>query len=227
MVPSEVVAVRGTVLDERLDGDDDFVGAGTGAALRLGNQPVSTSHGDDCRVFGDDVEQHFLGQFKRQIWKEAGRKEVENHHNERLQTSHFQALTLCGILLFLYGLLSAVAPNLSWLLLLRGLVGFAIGAVPQSVTLYAEFLPTKQRAKCVVLLDCFWALGACFEVVLAMAVVPTLGWRWLLGLSAAPLFVFACLTPWIPESARYHVSCGQNDKALTTLEAVSGTFKSF
>ena len=125
-------------------------------------------------------------------------------------------------MLFLYGLLSAVAPNLGWLLLLRGLVGFAIGAVPQSVTLYAEFLPTKQRGKCVVLLDCFWALGACFEVVLAMAVVPNLGWRWLLGLSAAPLFVFACLTPWIPESARYHVSCGQNDKALATLENVSG-----
>ena len=35
---------------------------------------------------------------------------------------------------------------------------------PQSVTLYAEFLPTKQRGKCVVLLDCFWALGACLEV---------------------------------------------------------------
>lgn len=105
------------------------------------------------------------------------------------------ALSLCGVLLFLYGLLSAVAPSLGWLLLLRGLVGFAIGCVPQSVTLYAEFLPTKQRGKCVVLLDCFWALGACFEVVLAMAVVPNLGWRWLLGISAAPLFVFACLTP--------------------------------
>lgn len=63
------------------------------------------------------------------------------------------ALTLCGVLLFLYGLLSAVAPSFGWLLLLRGLVGFAIGCVPQSVTLYAEFLPTKQRAKCVVLLD--------------------------------------------------------------------------
>ena len=39
------------------------------------------------------------------------------------------------------------------------MVGFNIGCVPQSVTLYAEFLPNKQRGKCVVLLDCFWALG--------------------------------------------------------------------
>ncbi|XP_055690873.1 synaptic vesicle 2-related protein [Lutzomyia longipalpis] len=131
------------------------------------------------------------------------------------------ALTLCGVLLFLYGLLSAVAPSFGWLLLLRGLVGFAIGCVPQSVTLYAEFLPTKQRAKCVVLLDCFWALGACFEVALALAVAPRLGWRWLLGLSAAPLFVFAVITPWLPESARYNVACGQNDKALSTLEQIA------
>lgn len=131
------------------------------------------------------------------------------------------ALTLCGVLLFLYGLLSAVAPSFTWLLLLRGLVGFAIGCVPQSVTLYAEFLPTKQRAKCVVLLDCFWALGACFEVALALAVAPNLGWRWLLGLSALPLFVFACITPWLPESARYHVTSGQSDKALETLEQIA------
>uniref|UniRef100_A0A182MTA6 Major facilitator superfamily (MFS) profile domain-containing protein n=1 Tax=Anopheles culicifacies TaxID=139723 RepID=A0A182MTA6_9DIPT len=89
------------------------------------------------------------------------------------------ALTLCGVLLFLYGLLSSVAPSFGWLLLLRGLVGFAIGCVPQSVTLYAEFLPTKQRAKCVVLLD------------------------------------------WLPESARYHVTSGQSDKALNTLEQIA------
>uniref|UniRef100_A0A182SWY1 Major facilitator superfamily (MFS) profile domain-containing protein n=1 Tax=Anopheles maculatus TaxID=74869 RepID=A0A182SWY1_9DIPT len=83
------------------------------------------------------------------------------------------------VLLFLYGLLSSVAPSFGWLLLLRGLVGFAIGCVPQSVTLYAEFLPTKQRAKCVVLLD------------------------------------------WLPESARYHVTSGQSDKALNTLEQIA------
>lgn len=37
MVPSQAFAVRGPVLDERLDGDDDSIGARAGAALRLGH----------------------------------------------------------------------------------------------------------------------------------------------------------------------------------------------
>ncbi|XP_026814510.1 synaptic vesicle 2-related protein isoform X1 [Rhopalosiphum maidis] len=131
------------------------------------------------------------------------------------------ALTLCSVLLFYFGILSSMSPNYIWLLILRGLVGFAIGCSPQSVTLYAEFLPCKQRAKCVVLLDCFWALGACFEVLLALIVMPTLGWKWLLVLSTAPLLGFACVCPWLPESAKYLVTNGQTDKAIDTLKKVA------
>ncbi|KAK6630950.1 hypothetical protein RUM44_003122 [Polyplax serrata] len=131
------------------------------------------------------------------------------------------ALTLCAYLLFWYGLLSAASPNFLWLLCLRGMVGFAIGCVPQSVTLYAEFLPTKQRAKCVVLLDCFWALGACVEVLLALFIMPTLGWKWLLAISTIPLLAFVIFCPLLPESARYHVASGQQEKALETLQKVA------
>jgi hypothetical protein len=43
--------------------------------------------------------------------------------------------------------------------------------------------------------QCFWALGACFEVLLALMVMPTLGWQWLLALSTIPLLAFALITP--------------------------------
>ncbi|KAH8291010.1 hypothetical protein KR054_007676 [Drosophila jambulina] len=131
------------------------------------------------------------------------------------------ALTLFGVLLVLYSILSSVAPSYGWLLTLRGLVGFAIGCVPQSVTLYAEFLPTKHKGKCVVLMDCFWALGACFEVVLALVVYPYYGWRGLLGLSATPLLLFTLLSPWLSESARYYSSNGHSDKAIRVLEQIA------
>ncbi|XP_005078990.1 synaptic vesicle 2-related protein isoform X1 [Mesocricetus auratus] len=120
-----------------------------------------------------------------------------------------------------YGVLSAFAPVYSWILVLRGLVGFGIGGVPQSVTLYAEFLPMKARAKCILLIEVFWAIGTVFEVLLAVFVMPSLGWRWLLMLSAAPLLLFAILCFWLPESARYDVLSGNQEKAIATLKRIA------
>ena len=59
------------------------------------------------------------------------------------------------------------------------------------VTLYAEFLPMAQRAKCVVLIESFWAVGAAFEAILALFIMETWGWRWLLIFSSLPLLFFA------------------------------------
>ncbi|KAF6729696.1 Synaptic vesicle 2-related protein [Oryzias melastigma] len=120
-----------------------------------------------------------------------------------------------------YGVLSAFAPIYGWILVLRALVGFGIGGAPQSVTLYAEFLPMRSRATCILLIEIFWALGTVFEVLLAILVMPTLGWRWLLGLSTIPLFIFAILCFWLPESARYDVLTGNQDKALATLKRIA------
>uniref|UniRef100_A0A8C7VK39 Synaptic vesicle 2-related protein n=1 Tax=Oncorhynchus mykiss TaxID=8022 RepID=A0A8C7VK39_ONCMY len=120
-----------------------------------------------------------------------------------------------------YGVLSAFAPVYGWILFLRALVGFGIGGAPQSVTLYAEFLPMRSRATCILLIEIFWALGTVFEVLLAILVMPTLGWRWLLGLSTIPLFIFAILSFWLPESARYDVLTGNQEKALTTLKRIA------
>ncbi|XP_064618538.1 synaptic vesicle 2-related protein-like isoform X1 [Lineus longissimus] len=131
------------------------------------------------------------------------------------------ALLLCSLFTFYYGILSALSPIFIWLLILRGLVGFGIGGAPQSVTLYAEFLPSSVRAKCVVLIELFWAIGACFETILALVVMPTLGWRWLLGLSSLPLLIFAIFCVWLPESARYDMTRGNTEKAYATLQRIA------
>ena len=64
-----------------------------------------------------------------------------------------RALWASVCVLFFYGAVSSFSTTYFWLLFFRFFVGFAVGCVPQSVTLYAEFLPSKQRARCVVLLD--------------------------------------------------------------------------
>ncbi|XP_065106201.1 synaptic vesicle 2-related protein-like [Paramisgurnus dabryanus] len=130
-------------------------------------------------------------------------------------------LVLCMLWTLYFGLLSAFAPVYGWILFLRGLVGFGLGGAPQSVTLYTEFLPVKYRGTSIILLGSFWALGAVFEVLLAMLVMPTFGWKWLLALSAFPLLVFAASCCWLPESARFDVLRGREDKALKTLKNIA------
>jgi MFS family permease len=130
-------------------------------------------------------------------------------------------LILCTLFTFYFGAMSSLAPVFTWLLILRGLVGFGIGGAPQSVTLYAEFLPQAQRARCVILTNLFWSIGACIEVALAIVVMPTLGWRWLLAFSALPLLVFAIFCTWLPESARFHLASGQVHAATETLKRIA------
>uniref|UniRef100_A0A3B5BAG8 Synaptic vesicle 2-related protein-like n=1 Tax=Stegastes partitus TaxID=144197 RepID=A0A3B5BAG8_9TELE len=120
-----------------------------------------------------------------------------------------------------YGLMSAFSPVYGWLLVLRGLLGFGIGGAPQSVTLYSEFLPVKARGICIMLIAAFWAIGAVFEVLLALWIMPTLGWRWLLGLSTIPMAIFVSFCFWLPESPRFDVLTGRREKAMETLARVA------
>ena len=46
--------------------------------------------------------------------------------------SLIQALVLCSLFTFYYGILSAASPSYLWILILRGLVGFGIGGAPQA-----------------------------------------------------------------------------------------------
>lgn len=130
-------------------------------------------------------------------------------------------LILCVAWTFYMGFLSSFSPNLIWLLILRGLVGFGVGGVPQSVTLYAEFLPVKSRATCIMLIEIFWAIGSVFEVGLALLVMPVLNWRWLLAFSSLPLLFFTLACAWIPESPRYNVLSGHPNEAHATLQRIA------
>lgn len=72
-----------------------------------------------------------------------------------------------------------------------------------SITYYSEFLPIAHRAKCVVLMQAFWALGGAAESMIALFVMEPLGWRWLLVFSSFPLLLSAltcsvCIYIFIP-----------------------------
>ncbi|GMR50738.1 hypothetical protein PMAYCL1PPCAC_20933, partial [Pristionchus mayeri] len=130
-------------------------------------------------------------------------------------------LFLSSLIASIFGIATAAATSYPMFVVLRGCVGMALGGTTQTATIYSEFLPTKNRAGCIILLAFFWAIGSAVEAVVALIVMPILGWRGLVVFSSLPLLVFAFCSWWLPESARYYVARGEKDKATKVLERVA------
>lgn len=121
-----------------------------------------------------------------------------------------------------FGLLSAFAPSFAWLVILRSLTGFGVGGtLPVDYSIFAEYLPKEKRGRYLVLLESFWALGVIAAAGLAWLIVPRLGWRWLLAVSAIPGIIIFFIRRHVPESPRYLLVNGQPEKARQVLELVA------
>jgi MFS family permease len=119
-----------------------------------------------------------------------------------------------------------MSPNLTVLLLTRGLVGFGVTSSVVAFSLFTEFLPLLQRGRYLLLIELFWTAGTVLEVGLAWMILPSIGWRWLLFISAIPIVLGAALSKLIPESPRYLLVAGQPEKALSVFRRAADANKS-
>ncbi|XP_070473980.1 putative transporter SVOPL isoform X9 [Equus przewalskii] len=84
-----------------------------------------------------------------------------------------------------------------------------------------EFLPTKYRGYMLPLSQVFWLAGSLLIIGLASVVIPTIGWRWLIRIASIPGIILIMAFKFIPESARFNVSTGNTQAAMTTLESIA------
>jgi len=75
----------------------------------------------------------------------------------------FGRKTVFAATLVIYSLATAAcafAPDLTWLLVFRFIVGLGLGGqLPVAVTLVSEYIPAHVRGRFIVLLESFWGLG--------------------------------------------------------------------
>src|SRR5208282_673493 len=142
-----------------------------------------------------------------------------------------RVLFFCAILFALSDIFSAIPRTFSQFIAARVLSGIAIGISSMICPVYiAEIAPAKWRGR----------LGALFQLGIVTGIFLTLfinrwiqksgdavwntdyGWRWMLAGEAVPAFLFLLLLFPIPESPRWLIQVGSEEKARHILNRVGG-----
>lgn len=131
----------------------------------------------------------------------------------------------CVALFGLFSLLSAFSPNLETLIVLRFLTGLGLGgAMPNTITMTSEYLPSRRRGALVTLMFCGFTLGSALGGIVSAQLVAVIGWHGILVLGGVlPLVLFFGLLVALPESPRWLVR-RQRPQAqiIRTVSAMTG-----
>jgi SHS family lactate transporter-like MFS transporter len=107
----------------------------------------------------------------------------------------------------------AFAPSFAWILFLRTLFGFGMGAEWTSgATLAMENWPARSRGIASGVLQGSWAVGYLLAAAISTWVLPHWGWRGLFLVAAAPALLVLPIRVWVPESAEWQARRDENAK---------------
>jgi AAHS family 4-hydroxybenzoate transporter-like MFS transporter len=133
-------------------------------------------------------------------------------------------LLFCVLFFGVASLLSASAPSLWVLVMLRFLTGLGLGgAMPNSVTLTSEYCPEKHRLFLVTTMFCGFTVGSALGGLASAHMVEAFGWRSVLLLGGLLPLALLPLMAWkLPESVRYLVMEGKGlDRVSATLKRIA------
>lgn len=140
-------------------------------------------------------------------------------------------LKISAVLFIISALGSALAVNVTMLVIARIIGGFGIGfASALSVTYISECAPPAIRGRLGSLYQLFTVLGISITFYINFAVANSgtyewgleSGWRWMLGYGVFPGIIFLILLFFIPESPRFLIKSGRDTEAFQILTRING-----
>ena len=125
---------------------------------------------------------------------------------------------------------SAFAPNITWLIIFRCILGIGIGGdYPVSATIMSEYAGTRSRGRMVGLVFSMQAAGLIFGplfavLLLSLGIKDDAVWRILLGFGAVPGLAVFYLRRQIHETPRFALAGGDTEEmAAAIAQATTGT----
>ncbi|RLN06482.1 hypothetical protein BBJ28_00019564 [Nothophytophthora sp. Chile5] len=133
--------------------------------------------------------------------------------------------------------LSALSPNIYWLIFFRTIAGIGVGGVVAALfALCLEHVPVSARGRYVTILCSFWMVGAVLTAGTAWVMlgktsdgqrILPLSWRWFAASVGLPSFTCFLFTFWyVPESPHFLASRGDAEGASRVLQYVHGVHQS-
>ncbi len=114
----------------------------------------------------------------------------------------------------------AFAPNLTWLLVFRFIVGLGLGGqLPVAVTLMSEYIPAHVRGRFIVLLESFWGLGWLCAALIAYFIIPKFDWHMAFLIGGLPALYAFVIWKKVPESIPYLINRGRIDEAHALVQS--------
>lgn len=131
-------------------------------------------------------------------------------------------LLLIVAVIFMFGALgTALTPDIPILILGRIVVGIAIGIASYVGPLYiSEISPVKHRGALVALNQLAISIGILLSYIVDYFFSFTGSWRWMLGLGVVPGFFLFLGMLYLPDSPRWLVSKGMEEKARAILRKI-------
>ena len=127
----------------------------------------------------------------------------------------------------LASLAAAVAPNMTWLLVMRFISGIGLGAeIVIGYGTMIELLPPKMRGRWAAWLSLLSNFGLFAATLAGWLVIPMLGWRWMFVLAGAGALCVLLLRRAIPESPRWLESKGRHAEADAVLRRIEAGYPS-
>lgn len=133
-------------------------------------------------------------------------------------------LFVIGALYVIGALGSALATHEVMLEIFRFLGGIGVGASSVVAPIYtAEVAPPANRGRLVGLVQFNIVLGiliayASNAIIQGIVTNADVSWRWMFGVMAVPALVFLALLPTVPETPRWLLAHGQEQRAVETSE---------
>lgn len=99
---------------------------------------------------------------------------------------------------------SAFADSVSFLVLMRVILGFSVGMATYNAPIYlAEISPARMRGSFVTFYQFMITLGIVLAFLSDLVFTPSGNWRWMLGIIAIPAFLMFILMFSLPKSPRW------------------------